>query len=270
MFDDQHREHVKNMSREKYREDIEYKESLKRRSIQKYKTDLKHQENVKRRSIEKYKTDNEHRIAVKKKIMKKYEEDETYRLKKKAANVRRYSANETFKAGVQQRAAKRYQTNTEVQLKMKNCSKSSYQSSEVAKRKKKDNVGLNRKVKKLKLEEEEEVVTQFKEIAKEGPEYVCACCQRILFRKQVQACEKQMYGKNDASTNISEICIQDKYLHICSESCPKMCTKLSLWICFTCHRKILSGKLPAEAAANCMNLEDVPPELSKLNSMNST
>lgn len=117
------------------------------------------------------------------------------------------------------------------------------------------------------MKEEEEVVTQFKEIAKEGPEYVCACCQRILFRKQVQACEKQMYGKNDASKNISEICIQDKYLHICSESCPKMCTKLSLWICFTCHRKILSGKLPAEAAANCMNLEDVPPELSKLNSI---
>lgn len=145
MFDDQHREHVKNMSKEKYRENIEYKESLKRRSIEKYKTDF------------------EHRISLKRKIMKKYEEDETYRLKKKAANVRRYSANETFKARVQQRAAKRYQTSTEVQLKMKNCSKNSYQSSEVAKRKKKDKVGLNRKVKKLKLEEEEEVVRQFKE-----------------------------------------------------------------------------------------------------------
>lgn len=249
MFDDQHREHMKNKGKERYRKDIEYKES------------------VKRKTIEKYKTDFEHRMSLKQKIMKKYEEDETYRLKKKVANAHRYRTNQGFKAEVQQRAAKRYQTNADVQLKVKNCSKSTYQSSETAKRKKKDNVALNRKIKKLKLEEEGEVVIQFKQKLKEGPDYVCCCCHRILFKKQVQACEKQMYDKTDASKNISEVCLQEKYLHTCSDSCPEMCTKSSMWICFTCHRKILSGKLPAEAVANCMNLEDIPPELSNLNNM---
>lgn len=150
-------------------------------------------------------------------------------MKNKAANVRRYNTNETFRAEVQKRAASRYQSNTESQQKMKNISKRSYQSSETARKKKKETVGNNRTIKKLKLQQEEKLVRQFKEKTMEGPDYVCACCcQRILFRKQVQGCEQQMYDRSDVSKEISEICLQEKYLHTCSESCPKMCTKSSL------------------------------------------
>ncbi|XP_062597817.1 uncharacterized protein LOC134259232 [Saccostrea cucullata] len=41
----------------------------------------------------------------------------------------------------------------------------------------------------------------------------------------------------------------------------------TLWICFTCHRKVVSGNIPAEAAANKMALEDIPKELENLNSL---
>lgn len=147
---------------------------------------------MKKRGIEKYKTDIEHRKAVKQAIMKKYEEDESYRMRKKAANVHRYNTNENFRSEIQRRAARRYQSNSETQQKMKSISKRSYQSSEAVKKKKKENVGHNRTVKKLKLEKDENVVRQFKEKAMEGPDYVCSCCQRILFRKQVQGCEQQI------------------------------------------------------------------------------
>lgn len=89
----------------------------------------------------------------------------------------------------------------------------------------------------------------------------------FCLKKQVQACEYQMYQKSESAKSISDICLLDMYLHECSESCPAACTKSSLWICYTCHRKIMSGKTPAEAAVNSMKLEDVPLVLTKLNSL---
>ena len=67
------------------------------------------------------------------------------------------------------------------------------------------------------------------------------------------------------ASNVASLCIQEKYCHQCTESCPINCTKYRLWICYTCHRKILSGKIPAEAAVNNMALEEIPKELTELN-----
>nr|XP_034322337.1 uncharacterized protein LOC117688395 [Crassostrea gigas] len=263
----QHQRKLKRASSEKYRTDLDYREKKKKASIEKYRTNLEHQEGVKKRSSDKYETDSEHKAIVKERVLKKYQEDETYRMKNKAANVHRYCTNETFKANVQERAAKRYQTDTEIQAKLKKRNRTKYKSSEEVRKKKKEAVTLNRKLKHLNLEQEEEVIRSFKKLAMEGPNYVCTCCHRLLFKKQVQACESQMYQKSESAKCISEICLLEKYLHECSESCEKECTKSSLWICYTCHRKILNGKAPAEAAVNGMILEDIPPELAKLNSL---
>ncbi|XP_061185136.1 uncharacterized protein LOC133193183 [Saccostrea echinata] len=263
----EHQRNVKKASTKKYRTDLEHREKLKKASTEKYRTDFEHQERVKRRSNDKYRTDLEHKAIVKERVLKKYKEDETYRMKNKAANVHRYSTNETFKADVQQRAARRYQTDTEVKSNMKERSRTKYQLSEEVRNKKKEEVTQNRKLKKLNLEKEGEVIRSFKRKAMEGPSYACTCCHRLLFSKQVLACEYQMYQKSESAKCISDICLLDKYLHECSESCPESCTKSSLWICYTCHRKIMSGKAPAEAAVNSMILEDIPPELTKLNSL---
>jgi len=40
-----------------------------------------------------------------------------------------------------------------------------------------------------------------------------------------------------------------------------------LWICYTCHRKILAGKLPEESVTNNMHLDEIPAELKCLNSL---
>ncbi|XP_062606132.1 uncharacterized protein LOC134267940 [Saccostrea cucullata] len=263
----EHQRNVKKASTEKYKTNLEHQENIKKASTEKYRTDLEHRENVKRRSREKYKTDLVHKSKVKQGVLKKYKENETYRIKNKAANVLRYSTNATFKAIVKEKAAKRYQTDTKVQSEVKKRSKDGYHSSAELKRKKKEEVSQKRRQKQLNLEHEEEVIRLFKKNAMEGPDFVCTCCHRLLFKSQVQTCERQMYEKSESARTISNICLLDKYLHECSDSCPEACTKSSLWICYTCHRKILSGKAPAEAAANGMILEDIPPELSKLNSL---
>ncbi|XP_052681371.1 uncharacterized protein LOC128162243 [Crassostrea angulata] len=264
--DQEHQEMKKRKSKEKYKTDFEHRSNVKKASTEKYRTDLEHQERVKQRNKDKYATDFEHKAVVKGRVLKKYKEDETYRMKNKAANVLRYSTNETFKTDVQRKAAKRYQTDIEVQSKMKKFSRTKYQLSEEVREKKKAEVAQNRTVKQMNLEQDE-VIRSFKRNAIEGPNYVCTCCHRLLFKKQVQACEYQMYQKSESAKCISEICLLEKYLHECSESCPEGCTKSSLWICYTCHRKILSGKAPAEAAVNGMILEDIPLELSELNSL---
>nr|XP_034326027.1 uncharacterized protein LOC105328140 [Crassostrea gigas] len=263
----EHQENVKKASSQKYSTDLDYQKEMKKASTEKYRTNLEHQERVKKRSSVKYETDFKHKTIVKERVLKKYKEDETYRMKNKAANVHRYSTNETFKANVRGRAAKRYQTDAEIQVKMKKRNRMRYNFSEEVRNKTKEKVTLNRKLKQLNREQEEEVIRSFKRLAMEGPNYVCTCCHRLLFKKQVQACESQMYQKSESAKCISEICLSDKYLHECSESCPKECTKSSLWICYTCHRKILSGKAPAEASVNGMILEDIPSELAKLNSL---
>ncbi|XP_062574797.1 uncharacterized protein LOC134236639 [Saccostrea cucullata] len=263
----EHRENVKKASTEKYKTNLEHQGNVKKASTDKYRTDLEHREKVKRRSREKYKTDLIHKSRVKQGVLKKYKENEAYRIKNKAANVLRYSTNETFKAIVKGRAARRYQTDTEVQSKVKKRSMDGYHSSAETKRKKKEKVSQKRRLKQLNLEHEEEVIRLFKKNAMEGPDFVCTCCHRLLFKSQVQACERQMYERSESARTISNVCLLDKYLHECSYSCPEACTKSSLWICYTCHRKIMSGKAPAEAAANSMILEDIPPELSKLNSL---
>lgn len=107
----------------------------------------------------------------------------------------------------------------------------------------------------------------FREKAKQSIDYTCCCCDRLLFQNQVQRCEKQTYAKNDLAANVADVCIQEKYCYQCTESCTENCIKSKLWICYTCHRKILRNSFPAEAAANKMGLEDIPEELQQLNSL---
>ena len=40
-----------------------------------------------------------------------------------------------------------------------------------------------------------------------------------------------------------------------------------LWICYTCHRKILKGKVPEESFANNLLLDDIPVQLKQLNQL---
>ncbi|XP_076120789.1 uncharacterized protein LOC143101377 [Alosa pseudoharengus] len=106
-----------------------------------------------------------------------------------------------------------------------------------------------------------------------GPEYVCSVCHRLLFRKQVVECKRQCYERKGAEVDaLANRCITLQYLHICDVECEQGChlsdSPLSkLWICHTCHRKILGGKLPEESVTNNMHLDEVPGELKCLNSL---
>ncbi|XP_062621669.1 uncharacterized protein LOC134283235, partial [Saccostrea cucullata] len=266
-MNEKHREGVRRRSNDKYATDDEHRENVKKRSTEKYALDIQHREDVKRRSIQKYEMDEEHREEVKAKSKLKYKTDEMHRILVNTASTKRYRENENFREAKLKTAANKYKSDGGFRSEVKESSRHQYDSSAKTRMKKKDMVKSQRNAQRARLENQEEVVKVFKEKVVQGIDYSCCCCDRLLFQNQVQRCERKAYAKTEQTAHVADLCIQDKYYHRCIESCPKDCIKSTLWICYTCHRKILSGNLPAEAAANKMALEDIPKELIELNSL---
>ncbi|XP_062618494.1 uncharacterized protein LOC134280069 [Saccostrea cucullata] len=267
LTDKEHRDCVKKRSIERYAVNEQHREDVIKRSTEKYATDQQHREEVKMRSIQKYKSNVEHREGVKAKSRQKYKSDEMYRNLVNTASTKRYKENKKFRERKLHAAAENYKSDECFRLKRKAFSKKQYESSVVTKMQKKGRVKSRRIAQRAKLENQEEVVRVFKGKAMQGIDYSCCCCDRLFFQNQVQKCERKTYAKNEEAANIADLCIQEKFCHQCSESCTENCAKSKLWICFTCHRKIMRGSLPAEAAYNKMALEDIPEELKELNSL---
>ena len=84
---------------------------------------------------------------------------------------------------------------------------------------------------------------------KEGPDYICVCCNRLMYRKTVQQFKEFNYDKAPSEFIMPKsVSAQDKQ-----------------WICKTCHSALKRGVLLAQAKANNLNLDDIPMELSDLN-----
>nr|XP_055075157.1 uncharacterized protein LOC129454640 [Misgurnus anguillicaudatus] len=116
------------------------------------------------------------------------------------------------------------------------------------------------------------VISHFRQEISRGPEFVCCVCHRLLFRKQVQECKMECYEKKSKQVaTLARRCITLRYVHVCDKSCftnsNVSSAKCKLWICPTCHRKILYGQLPADSVANNMHLVDIPYQLKCLNSL---
>ena len=94
-------------------------------------------------------------------------------------------------------------------------------------------------------------IVKFKASCKEGPNYVCTVCHRQLFKVGVRPCNKDVYCKNRSNANL---CITGKYVHKCHDMCEESCQRKSTsygneWICHTCHRHLMTGQMPPQAAA---------------------
>ncbi|XP_062580136.1 uncharacterized protein LOC134242119 [Saccostrea cucullata] len=265
--DDKHKDDVKRRFVKKYSTDSTYRDEVKRKSKKKYKSDIEHREQVKKRSSEKYRNDEQHKINVKQRALERYRSNEEYRNKVNSAGTKRYRANKNFRERVLASRAKRYSVDVAFRSNAKACSKKSYNSSSDAKKLKKKTVKLHRAARLANLQKEEEVLALFKENTFKGIDFTCCCCNRLLFVNQVHKCDRQIYHKSECAAHVADLCIQENCLHQCTQSCPEDCSKSTLWICYTCHRKILSGNIPAEATVNNMFLEDIPGELRDLNSL---
>ncbi|XP_022312092.2 uncharacterized protein LOC111117320 [Crassostrea virginica] len=262
-----HKENMKSRSILKYRTDEIHKETLKQRSKLKYDTNELHKQDVKQRSKTKYRTDEQHQQKVKTASKTKYKTDEQHQQKVKTASKTKYKMDEQHQQKVKTASKTKYKTDEKHQQKVKTASKVKYHSSADSKEEVKKYVQKRRIAMQHMLKDIDEVVTSFKHSVKQGPEYTCCCCHRIFFENQVQGCAIETYEKRFKALEVANLCINTKYVHDCGKACPVKCPKSRTWICYTCHRKILNGDVPAEAAYNKMCLETIPPELNTLNTL---
>ena len=93
----------------------------------------------------------------------------------------------------------------------------------------------------------EEISQVFTSAVKEGPDYICTCCHRLMYRKTVLEFKTTNYTKAPAEFATMSVCTS---------------AKDKVWVCKTCDYALRRGRVPAQAKANKL---DVPVELSDLN-----
>ena len=191
-------------------------------------------------------------------------------LKEKMKKTRRhlYQNNPSFKEHFKEKMKKTrrhlYQNNSNFKEKIKMISKAKYTNNPMYRHEVKQTNLKRRENKKQKMTNFEYVLSNFRKLIAHGPEYVCCVCLKLLFEKQVKKCIKAQYQNKS--------CIIEKYVHICSSECKTECElakspRHCLWICFTCHRKLVKGDIPAEASVNNLELDDIPEQLESLNNL---
>ncbi|VDI44625.1 Hypothetical predicted protein [Mytilus galloprovincialis] len=228
----------------KYEENETYRENLIQAGIQKYKEDETYRENLIQAGIQKYEEDEDYRNILIQAGIEKYKDDNEYREKLKQASIHKYKANEKHKEHVIQESIHKYKTDEKHKEHVKQESIHKYKTDENHKEHVKQE-----SIYKYKTDEKHKEHVKQESIHK------------------VQICKKENYDNS-----IFDLVTTDKYQHKCTDDCKTNCAfegtcRTSLWICYTCHRKMLKGKIPADSFSNSLLLEDVPVELKQLNSI---
>ncbi|CAG2206196.1 unnamed protein product [Mytilus edulis] len=208
----------------------------------------------------------------------RYRKDEEFKARKISTLKRKYRENETYrdnliqadekhKKHVKQASVQKYKEDEKHKEHVKQASIQKYADDDSHRCKVKQQTETRRENLKEENKQITEVIRKFKDAVKKGPECVCSCCLRLFFEKQVLICKKGSYDHS-----IYDSCTTEKYKHICTDDCNTHCAfegtcRTSLWICYTCHRKMMKGKIPADSFSNGLMLEDVPLELKQLNSI---
>ena len=104
-----------------------------------------------------------------------------------------------------------------------------------------------------------EITKLFEEKIKSGPDYVCTCCHRMMYRPNVRPYHK---GKFSKLTKEQHAVILEAFMYTSTDG--------RTWICVTCERTLQKGKMPRQAKANGLGLFDIPHELSQLNEVEMT
>ena len=103
----------------------------------------------------------------------------------------------------------------------------------------------------------DKAIDAFLSKTKNGPEFVCVCCNRMMYRQTVLPYNKTKYTK--ASNELLEQVFSNEHSYVSSDG--------KQWVCKTCDGALSRGNMPAQAKANSLQLCTIPTELSNLNAL---
>ena len=281
-----YRMNTKKRSKARYRHNPEFRLLVQKASIHRYASQQLHRERVKWFSIFKYSTNPKHRENVKAASVLNYATNPAHREKAKQASRIKFALNPDFRRKLREAKAKRYATDANYRKKCVDRIKQKYRYDAVFRAKIKQYSGqryavgchkaraiANAKKQRAKQRTQKKdidfVIKQFKKSCKEGPEYVCCVCQRLLFKTQVHECEPEKFT---VDTELRDQCISTRHLHKCGESCTELCSeqnspRAKLWICTTCKSHLSRGQCPPLATINSLQPTEIPHELATMNTL---
>ncbi|XP_076115891.1 uncharacterized protein LOC143083531 [Mytilus galloprovincialis] len=285
--DEEYRDNLIEKGKGKYEDNETYRSNMIKKGKKKYEENETYRTNMIEKGKKKYEEDETYRTNIIEKRKKEYEEDEAFRNNKIVMGKKKYKKDETYRANMIEKRKKEYKEDETYRNKKIEKRKQKYEEDETyranmiengKKKYEEDEIYRNNMIEKVKEKrllfkvaksDIDVVVQKFKDAIKKGPEYVCACCLRLLFQNQVLECKCENYDKQ-----LIQKCVTEKYVHKCSSECESNCLlavscRNKLWICYTCHRKLHTGLTPPESFCNNLQLEAVPDELCNLNKLES-
>jgi hypothetical protein len=100
-----------------------------------------------------------------------------------------------------------------------------------------------------------DVIEEFHIKVKNGPNYVCTVCHRLMYKESVISYNKLKYVKASAELLASVFNARFEYISFDNK----------IWVCNCCDRSLMRGNMPLQAKANGFSLPEIPQELSSLN-----
>ena len=94
-------------------------------------------------------------------------------------------------------------------------------------------------------------IKNFQTHIRQYAEYICTCCNRLLYRKSVVLVTQDSFKTLNAG--LRKKCVTQRKSKMGFE-----------WICNTCSSYLKKGKMPPQANANCLETPTVPDELKSL------
>ena len=94
----------------------------------------------------------------------------------------------------------------------------------------------------------EHAISAFRSETKGGPDFVCTCCHRMMYRKSVIQCNKSKYTKT------SPVVLQEVF----SVNIRYISNDGKQWICKTCDRALVRNSMPLQSKANGLQLAEMP------------
>ena len=103
----------------------------------------------------------------------------------------------------------------------------------------------------------EHAISALRSETKGGPDFVCTCCHRMMYRKSVIQFNKSKYTKTGPDVLQEVFSVNIRYIS----------NDWKQWICKTCDRALVRNSMPLQSKANGLQLAEMPPELSGLNAL---
>ncbi|XP_063426085.1 uncharacterized protein LOC134709887 [Mytilus trossulus] len=228
--------------------------------IKKYKENETYRLNLIQAGIQKYQDDEEYRDALIESGIYKYQEDKGYKDALIQSGINKYKEDQVYRDALIQSGIQKYQEDPEYRETLKQASIEKYKSDD----KHKEHVKQT-SIHKYKADENHKEHVKKASIQKYKEDE--------SHKEHVKQASIQKYKKDEShKEHVKQAITTDKYQHKCTDDCKTNCAfegtcRTSLWICYTCHRKMLKGKIPADSFSNSLLLENVPVELKQLNSI---